>query len=184
MRVIAGSAKGRKLEAVPGSKTRPITDRTKEALFSILGDWIIGARVLDLFAGTGAVGIEGLSRGAEFVRFVDKAGLAVKTIQANLSRTGLAERAQVNRTDVFQILRRPVDYPFDLVYVAPPQHIGLWSKTLETLDQNISILTSDGIAVAQIHPKEFSDLALSRLRLYDRRTYGSTQLCFYEPLEY
>ena len=72
MRVIAGSAKGRKLKPVPGDTTRPITDRAKEALFSILGDWIVEARILDVFGGTGAVGIEALSRGAEHVTFVEK----------------------------------------------------------------------------------------------------------------
>ena len=72
MRVIAGTAKGKKLKVVPGNSTRPITDRTKEALFSILGDWIFQARILDLFGGTGAVGIEALSRGADYVMFIEK----------------------------------------------------------------------------------------------------------------
>ncbi|MFQ5612372.1 MAG: 16S rRNA (guanine(966)-N(2))-methyltransferase RsmD [Anaerolineae bacterium] len=182
MRVIAGSAKGRRLEAVPGATTRPITDRTKEALFNILGSWLAGARLLDLFAGTGAVGIEALSRGAAFVLFVDKAGPALKTIHHNLRHTGLAGRARVLRGDAFKILARPVDEPFDLVYIAPPQYAGLWARALHTLDAHIDLLAGDGIAIAQIHPKEFEDLPLRHLSLYRRRTYGSTQLCFYERI--
>ncbi len=94
MRVIAGSAKGHKLQMVPGDSTRPITDRTKEALFSILGDRLVDARVLDLFAGTGAVGIEALSRGSAFALFIDRNRKAVQIIQANLQHCKVADRAR------------------------------------------------------------------------------------------
>ena len=104
MRVITGKAKGRKLMMVPGEGTRPITDRAKSALFSILSDWIVGARVLDLFGGTGAVGIECLSRGAEFVQFIDLDRRAVETIQANLRHCGLASQAAVERADSLRLL--------------------------------------------------------------------------------
>lgn len=182
MRVIAGSAKGRKLKPVPGSTTRPITDRTKESLFNILGDWIVGARVLDLFAGTGAVGIEALSRGADFVLFVDKAGPALKTIHLNLRQTGLADRAQVLRADAFTVLGQPAPggQPFDLVYIAPPQYAGLWAKALQRLDEHIALLAEDGLAIAQTHPKEYQELPLAHLSPYRQRTYGSTLLTFYE----
>jgi 16S rRNA (guanine966-N2)-methyltransferase len=83
LRVIAGKAKGRKLHSVPGDRTRPITDRTKESLFNIIGGDIVDAALLDLFAGTGSVGIEALSRGASFVRFVDSNQRAIQTIRAN-----------------------------------------------------------------------------------------------------
>ena len=104
MRVIAGSARGRKLLAVPGTGTRPITDRAKEALFGILAGRVRDARVLDLFAGTGSVGIEALSRGAAWCDFVELDGAAVRTIRANLERTGLAPMARVMRRDVFDLL--------------------------------------------------------------------------------
>ena len=84
MRVIAGEAKGRRLQMTPGDATRPITDRAKEALFSILGDWLVDARVLDLFGGTGAVGIEALSRGSLFAHFVERDRRAVQTIREGL----------------------------------------------------------------------------------------------------
>ena len=107
MRVIAGIAKGRKLLPVPGEGTRPITDRAKEALFSILQPDLPGARVLDLFAGTGSVGIEALSRGAEWADFVEAAPAAVKTLRDNLERTGLAKSAGILRRDVFDVLAGP-----------------------------------------------------------------------------
>ena len=133
MRVISGSAKGIQLQAVPGSGTRPISDRVKEAVFNILGDAIVESRVLDLFAGTGSVGIEALSRGAEQAVFVEKHPKAIATIRANLRRTALEAEARVVRADVFKFLAS-TPQPFDLIYIAPPQYQGLWSKTLLALD--------------------------------------------------
>ena len=88
LRVIAGKARGRRLRSVPGDSTRPITDRAKEALFNLLAPELPGTHFLDLFAGTGAVGIEALSRGAAFARFVDHNRLAIETVRANLQTTG------------------------------------------------------------------------------------------------
>jgi 16S rRNA (guanine966-N2)-methyltransferase len=99
MRVISGKAKGRKLRSVPGDTTRPITDRVREALFNIIGPDIEGATLLDLFAGTGSVGIEALSRGAKFVLFIDKNRHPITTIMTNLKDTDLRKRrgGQANR---------------------------------------------------------------------------------------
>jgi len=179
MRVIAGSAKGMPLRAVPGSTTRPISDRVKEALFNILGAEIDGARVLDLFAGTGSVGIEALSRHAVEAVFVEKNPRAIATIRENLSRTRLQAAAKVIRADVFRYLSRDPS-PFDLIYVAPPQYEGLWSKTLLALDTNHGWLDRDGQVVIQIFPKELESLKLDSLRLSSQRKYGSSMLCFYE----
>jgi 16S rRNA (guanine(966)-N(2))-methyltransferase RsmD len=104
MRVIAGEAKGRKLLSVPGQVTRPITDRVKESLFNILGRRVVNALFLDLFAGTGSVGIEALSRGARRSVFVERNRQALKVITENLKTTGLADRAQVVSSDVFKFL--------------------------------------------------------------------------------
>jgi 16S rRNA (guanine966-N2)-methyltransferase len=117
MRVISGKAKGVRLKRVPGDSTRPIMDRVKENLFNILGD-VTGERWLDLFAGTGQVGIEALSRGAAEVVFVDKVRTAVRTIEANLAATRLKQGAQVVHGDAFQYLRRRDVAPFHLIYVA------------------------------------------------------------------
>lgn len=179
MRVITGKAKGRKLQSVPGSGTRPITDRAKSALFSIINDWIDGARVLDLFGGTGAVGIEFLSRGAEFVQFVDLNRKAVETIWANLRHCGLADQAAVQQGDSFLFLERYQGEPFDFIYVAPPQYQGLWYKALQMIDRRPTLLADYGSVVVQIHPKENTPVALTTLQEYDRRQYGSVMLLFY-----
>lgn len=180
MRVITGKAKGHRLRSVPGGETRPITDRAKSALFSIIGDGIVGSRFLDLFAGTGQVGIEALSRGAKEVVFVERGGQALRTIRANLVHTRLEERARVVRADVFDFLSRAIpDEAFNYIYVAPPQYRGLWARTLMVLDTRPGWLTADGWAIAQIHPREYEALTLEHLALFDRRTYGSVMLCFY-----
>lgn len=178
MRVIAGEAKGHKLSLVRGDTTRPIADRVKEALFNILGDRIEGARFLDLFAGTGSVGIEALSRGAAWATFVEWGERAVHVIRANLQATGLDGRADVVRQDVFRFLAADPKIAYDLIYVAPPQYRGLWSKTLHLLDGH-KILAAEGWVIAQIHPKEYEELALSHLVVRDQRRYGSTLLVFY-----
>jgi 16S rRNA (guanine(966)-N(2))-methyltransferase RsmD len=180
MRVITGSAKGRKLLSVPGQHTRPITDRVKTALFDTLGQQVGGCRFLDLFSGTGSVGIEALSRGAAEVLFVEINRQALRTIGENLRRTGLAERAHVVPGDVFTFLRRPDLGPFDVIYVAPPQYRGLWAKALQVIDARSSLLTEDGQVIVQIHPKEQEELELQHLELVDQRRYGSTVLLFWE----
>ena len=181
MRVISGRAKGRKLKKVPGDTTRPIMDRVKENLFNILGHTVAGTHWLDLFAGTGQGGIEALSRGAAEVVFIDSARPAIRTIQENLRLTGLEKGAQVVPADAFIYLAQPPDAPFDVIYVAPPQYREVWIEVMRVLDkQPASYLTVGGIVVVQIDPKEYRDLALNNLALYDQRRYGNTQLCFYQ----
>ncbi len=181
MRVISGTAKGRRLKKVPGDSTRPIMDRVKENLFNILGQQAAGARWLDLFAGTGQVGIEALSRGAAEVIFIDSVRAAIRTIQENLEHTRLTDGAQVIQSDAFGYLDRFRGRPFDLIYVAPPQYKQMWLDALKRLDQAPeTFLTPDGVVVVQIDPKEYRPQTLENLSLYDQRRYGSTQLCFYE----
>ena len=117
MRVIAGSAKGRRLRSPRGRDTRPMASRAREALFSSLGDAVVGARVLDLFAGSGSLGIEALSRGAAAATFVEKAKPALDSLRANLDATGFA--GEVIAGDVGAVVAR-LDGAFDLVFVDPP----------------------------------------------------------------
>jgi 16S rRNA (guanine966-N2)-methyltransferase len=180
VRVIAGAAKGRQLYSVPGEGTRPISDRVKESLFSILGLDTEDSVWLDLFAGTGSVGIEALSRGAYHVVFVDKAHQAANTVRRNLELTGLGERAQVIRGDALRYVRQANPDPlFDYIFVAPPQYRELWAETLMALDER-PLLAEDGQVIVQIHPKEFGPIALQHLELVDERRYGSTLLLFYD----
>ncbi len=180
VRIISGSAKGRRLKSVPGDTTRPITDRVKEALFNILGGDVVDSRWWDVFAGTGAVGIEALSRGAAFARFTDLNRAPIDTINANLAASALTSRAEVRRADAFALLASPPDASFHYIYVAPPQFHELWSKALLALDSHAGWLASDGWVIAQIAPKEYLDLSLHSLREFDRRKYGSTTVVFYQ----
>jgi 16S rRNA (guanine(966)-N(2))-methyltransferase RsmD len=184
LRVISGSAKGRKLKLVPGDATRPIMDRVKEALFNILGASVVETRWLDLFAGSGSVGIEALSRGAAHCLFLDTNRQAIRTVLDNLKHTRLADQAEVRRTDAFVLLandpRPDTQAAFDVIYVAPPQHEGMWSKALHAIDARPAWLVPDGLAIAQIDPREYEPLPLKTLELFDQRKYGNTMLCFYE----
>ncbi len=182
MRVISGKARGRQLKRVPGDTTRPMMDRAKESLFNILGRRVVGTRWLDLFAGTGQVGIEALSRGAAEVVFLDNARAAIRTIHENLATTGLQEGGKVILTDAFHYLNRGGFRPFDVVYVAPPQYKGLWIAAMELLDRGVAdYLTAEGMVIVQIDPKEYQELPLTNLVLLDKRRYGNTLLCFYQP---
>lgn len=179
MRVISGSAKGRRLLAVPGDTTRPITDRAKEALFNIIADDVRNSAWWDLFAGTGAVGIEALSRGAAFARFSDMHQAPIQTIRKNIESTRLGANLEIRRGDALRMLQAPVDYRFDYLYIAPPQYHSLWAESLRLLDAQPNWLVDNGWAVAQIAPKEFLQLRLQNFQLIDQRKYGTTLLLFY-----
>ena len=179
-RVISGKAKGRKLKLVPGDTTRPIMDRVKENLFNILGD-VGDTRWLGLFAGTGQVGIEALSRGAAEVVFVDKARAAIQTIRDNLAHTRLEDGAKVVAGDALAYLRAAPGPPFDVVYIAPPQYMEIWIEPLRLIDAAIDrYLTAGGLVIVQIDPREYKPVELANLTLSDERRYGNTMLCFYQ----
>ena len=181
LRVISGSARGRRLKKVPGDSTRPIMDRVKENLFNILRDEVYDSRWLDLFAGTGQVGIEALSRGAAEVVFVDTVRAAIKTIEANLEITKLEGSAQIIKSDAFAYLERFQISPYDLIFIAPPQYKSLWITALELVDKRPSaLLNPHGLVVVQIDPKEHQALELENLYLDNSRKYGNTQLNFYQ----
>ncbi len=136
--------------------------------------------MLDLFAGTGAVGIEALSRGAAFVRFVDNHSPAVHTIRTNLDETGLKQFAELRKGDAFRLLGGHPDQEFNYIYIAPPQYKQLWKRAILQLDENMDWLSEDGWVIVQIHPVEYESLVLKYLVEFDRRRYGSTLLVFYE----
>jgi len=179
-RITAGTARGIRLQGVPGDITRPITDRVKEALFNILGADIEGATLLDLFAGTGSVGIEALSRGASRVRFNDIHRQAIATIQTNLKRTRLEGNAEISQLDAFVLLKKTPDRVFDYIFIAPPQYKNLWKQAVQTLDVNPGWLSEDSWVLVQIDPVEYEALSLQHLSEFEKRKYGSTLLVFYE----
>lgn len=179
-RVIAGKARGIRLQDVPGDITRPITDMVKGALFNILGVDVIQSTWLDLFGGTGAVGIEALSRGASFVRFIDLNRAAITVIKANLEKTKLSASAEVTQSDAFAYLNRRADRTFDFIFIAPPQYKDMWIQALKTLDSNPGWLQPDTWVIVQIDPVEYQAMALTQLVEFEQRKYGNTILVFYE----
>jgi 16S rRNA (guanine(966)-N(2))-methyltransferase RsmD len=189
MRVVGGSAKGTKLLLVPGQGTRPILDRVKTGLFDILRPRIGGASILDLFAGSGSVGIEALSQGAGHCAFIDRGHQAVATIKKNLALARLSERAEVRHTDAFAYLRDSTS-AFDLVYVAPPQYKNLWVEVMHRLATRPELLRSRcapaeahgeaPLAIVQIDPREYRRLDLGALHEIRQKRYGNTLLVFFE----
>ena len=147
MRVITGTARGVQLKTPEGMTTRPTADRVKEALFSIIQFEIPGAKVLDLFGGTGQLGIEALSRGAKSAVFVDAGEPACKLIRENLKRTRLEHQASVVRSDYLQYLKRSREQ-FDIVLLDPPYAEVFLENALKCITE-IDILQSGGIIVAE-----------------------------------
>ena len=149
MRVITGTARGRRLKELSGMETRPTTDRVKEGLFSAIQFEIEGRKVLDLFAGTGQLGIECLSRGAAYAVFVDRRADAVKLIRENLKLTELSDRARVVAGDSMEFLQS-LRERFDIVFLDPPYAAGLLEPAIACLTE-FDILGPHGIIVAE-HP--------------------------------
>ena len=182
-RIIAGTAKGMRLKTLPGTITRPITDRVKEALFNILGSDIIGARFLDLFGGSGSVGIEALSRGAEFALFIEINAKAYLVLRENLTKSGFSDHSRLIKGDAFKFIPAENNESYDYIFIAPPQYHGLWKETLLLLDQHPDLLAEDGWIIVQIDPVEEETLELHSFVEFDCRKYGSTLLKFYSRPE-
>ncbi len=183
MRVVTGEAKGRKLKAPKTLGTRPIIDRVKTALFDILSDEVEDIRFLDLFGGTGSVGIEALSRGAARATFLEMNYKVLKVLRENLALTGLADRAETLHADAFKFLQAADSQkqPYDIIYVAPPQYHEMAARALALLDSS-PLVAEHGLVIIQIHPKEregVAAIACQHLVLTDERRYGSTLLMFY-----
>lgn len=177
MRVITGSARGRRLKELEGAETRPTADRVKEGMFSILQFDIEGRRVLDLFAGTGQLGIEALSRGAASAVLVDKRDDAVKLIRENLKITALEDRARVVTADSLEFLNTRQE-PFDLIFLDPPYESGLLETALERI-AGFDILSAHGIIVAE-HPVNSPPSATNTpLRVHRVYRYGKIGLTIY-----
>jgi 16S rRNA (guanine(966)-N(2))-methyltransferase RsmD len=184
MRVVAGIAKGRRLKGPKTEGTRPIIDRVKTALFDILSWRVEDVRFLDLFSGTGSVGIEALSRGAAAATFVELDPAALALVRENLEHTRLAEHAETVRGDAFAFLASAArqGQRYEMIYIAPPQYQGLAARAVAALD-GAPLTEPGGMVIAQVHPREGAELdalALTRLRRTDQRRYGSTLLVFYE----
>jgi len=147
VRVISGSARGLKLVSPEGIKTRPTLDRVKEALFSMLYPYLSGALILDLFAGSGALGIEALSRGADKSYFIDNSGEAISCINSNISAAKLAEVSVVIKTDAIEFLKN-CNQKFDIIFLDPPYANGLYESAINLISKN-EILSRKGLIVVE-----------------------------------
>ena len=188
MRIISGKAKGVQLSALSSKRTRPILDRAKESMFSILGDVVLDSIVLDLFAGIGSLGIEALSRGANRCLFVDNSTNAIKVIKKNLQDANLSKRTVVLKINVFRLLDfiKNKDIKFDLILVAPPYKLldidcGDRKRIFSLLEAFVSkqIINEKGIIVLQSHKKQkIIQECFKQLNVIDERQYSNTQLTF------
>ena len=178
MRIVGGEARGRPLRAVPGRSTRPTSDRVRQSLFDVLGQRCDGLRVLDLFAGTGALGLEALSRGAEAATLVDEDKDACAVALRNAESLGYAARCTVMREDVFRALAR-LPGPYDLVFSDPPYAARASGRILEALAKG-PLLAGGGRAVLERDRREPLPEVPAGLRLVEERRYGDTVLLFVE----
>lgn len=177
MRVIAGSQKGRRLMRPQGPDLRPTPDRVREALFSILGTRVVGARMLDLYAGTGAVGIEALSRGAQRVTFVESNPRSLRILRANLHRCGLTRMADIHACRVDGFLERdgPWDDLYDIVFADPPYDTNEGEMLLSSLAHG-AIIMPDSLVVLEHFTKVMVPPQVARLLLLRQYRYGDTTL--------
>lgn len=173
MRVISGSARGRALHAVPGMDTRPTTDKVKESVFNILQFHVLDASMLDLFAGTGQMGIEALSRGAAHAVFVDHAAKAISTIKKNIAAARVHDRAQVIQAEYAEALERLHGQKFDIIFLDPPyggEQLNSALKMLELFD----ILSVNGIIICE---SSVEDTVVCPDSYTVRKTYRYGTIC-------
>ena len=179
MRIIGGELKSRKIQFPKTRQTRPMTDRSKETVFNILGGLVIGKHVLDLYAGSGSLGLEALSRGALDAAFVDRADWSVKLIQKNLQGLELSLKAEVYETDVLRAIEKfkKAGKFFSLVFVDPPFEQGLIKKTLIKLDQSGIVLPFGQVVVGHTRQEQLPE-GLETLKLARTKKVGQACLSF------
>ena len=181
MRIIAGSRKGHKLHSIKGCVIRPTADRVRESIFNILGSLVIDAVVLDLYAGTGGMGIEALSRGAAVALFVEKNPYSLRTISHNLGHLNLTNQGHVFKRDILKGLSwmETLGYCFDIVFMDPPYDKNYVAKTLLFLSK-ADMLSSKPQIIAEHSVREAVPESVGDLALYDQRKYGKIMVSFYE----
>jgi 16S rRNA (guanine(966)-N(2))-methyltransferase RsmD len=188
MRVVSGKFRGKVLKSVPGNTTRPILDRVKTALFDTLRPMVSkGIPVadvppcitfLDLFGGSGSVGIEALSQFATKCTFVDINEGAIKTIKENLQTVGAESQTETRFMDAFAYLRN-CNKSYDIIFVAPPQYEGIWLKVMMMIAERPNLLNQDALVIVQIDPKEREEVHFNDLKIEKEKRYGNTLLLFY-----
>ncbi|PAB58880.1 16S rRNA (guanine(966)-N(2))-methyltransferase RsmD [Anaeromicrobium sediminis] len=184
MRVISGRARGRRLNSPKGTNTRPTTDRVKESIFSIINFYIQDSKILDLFAGTGALGIEAISRGAEYGVFVDNDKNSIKTIKENLENMGFEKESTVLYCDVDAAISKlsTKGEKFHIIFMDPPYLKGFIEPSLEKI-YNSEILTEDGIILIEHDVKDILIENIAGFYKYKEKKYGNTLISIYKKEE-
>ena len=179
VRVISGSARGLKLNTPGDDRVRPTTDRVKESMFNIIQDGVYDSQVLDLFAGSGALGIEALSRGASQAVFCDNSLDSIKIIKSNIEKARVVDRSQIVSGDFKRCLRdmEAKNQSFDMIFVDPPYYEGLFEEVLDTI-RSCKILKKDGIVIVE-HDAKRPIGQVEGLEVYKEKKYGITMLTFY-----
>ena len=181
MRVISGQAKGTKLESIDSLSTRPTLDRVKEALFSILQPYLQEAKVLDLFAGSGALGIEALSRGASYCVFCEKAYEAWKKVETNVNRTHLEQKALILQQDYKKCIEEMKgEEAFDIIFIDPPYRFNIAIEAVKRVVEK-QLLAKEGIIVVETddEKREIEELKeINGIEVKDIRKYGRVKLLF------
>lgn len=181
MRIITGSAKGRRLRTLQGHDVRPTQERARETLFNILGERVTGARFLDLFAGSGSVAIEALSRGAASAVLVDSSRECVRVMRENLKTTGLEGQAQVWQVSAEVALKKLLKQgtQFDMIFCDPPYETAWLRRTVDWVDEHAEILAPAGWLIGEHHHKTLPPVVTRGLEMFDTRRVGGTQFTFY-----
>lgn len=171
-------ARGTNLYSLEGDNTRPTLDRVKESLFNMIQSDIYEAKVLDLFAGSGALGIEALSRGANMATFCDKSHEAVQIIKKNISKTHLEEKAEIIQADYLTCIKR-LEQPYDIIFIDPPYKANIATKAVEAILKK-NLLSEDGILIIETDEEDRDLKSLEELgiKITDLRRYGRVKLIF------
>jgi len=180
VRVVSGVKKGLHLKAVPGTSTRPTTDKVKEAIFNIIGPYFDGGVGLDLFGGSGGLGIEALSRGIDKMIFVDRDQKAIQTIKGNLETCRLLDQAEVYRNDAVRALKAIVkrDIKFDVIFLDPPYKQQKLTELIEEISKH-QLLTSDGVVIAEHDSEVLLEKSIGNLELVRHEEYGIIGVSLY-----
>jgi len=182
MRIIAGEMRGRQLKTVEGMQTRPTSDKVKGAIFNVLGDKVMDARVLDLFAGTGNLAIEALSRGSRNAVLVEKSLDAHQAIAKNIEQMGVGDKTKLLLMDAFKYIDRYPDEVFDLIFLDPPYREGLVLKVISTLKEH-SRLAPNGVIVAETAKDEELDGDIYPFEIRKTGKYGDTKVWYLQRMD-
>ncbi|OEH93932.1 16S rRNA (guanine(966)-N(2))-methyltransferase RsmD [Bacillus solimangrovi] len=184
MRVIAGTQKGRQLKAVPGNSTRPTTDKVKEAMFNVIGPYFEGGIGLDLFAGSGSLGIESLSRGLDSMIFVDRHPKAIETIRDNIRTVKLEERAEVYRNDANRALKavHKRDLQFSVIFLDPPYEKIKLKPLMETISEMELVVEGGWIVTEHPADSDLADLVVDFERLKHEEYNKTTAISIYRRM--